>query len=226
MYEGGVCSHSSFEFRRTTERCSVSCRSIAAGLVVCVCVCVCGYVCSFLRVFVSGGFFLERARLQCVECVYAPAPANLYVSAHTHALARTCAFVSTGCVGASLSLRLLTFAVWLCFRIQCPYPCGDNTNLFCPNRGPVQSGAHVHGEIGAGLGTQDGWDVRVFGEIDPSGKVDLPTFKVRFVCAPFMRVDMFTWRCVLPVCKYTRTYTWPALLSRHNVCADAHLHSV
>ena len=45
---------------------------------------------------------------------------------------------------------------------QCPYPCGDNTDLFCSRSDTVPASQYVHSEIAAGLGPEDGWDVRVF----------------------------------------------------------------
>ena len=61
---------------------------------------------------------------------------------------------------------------------KCPYPCGDNTELFCPHRDHVPGGSAVNGSIAAGLGPEDGWDVRVY-QVEPAQtKVTLPTFKV------------------------------------------------
>ena len=62
---------------------------------------------------------------------------------------------------------------------KCPYPCGDNTDLFCPRKDHVPGGNFVNGSIAAGLGPEDGWDVRIY-QVEPTKtKVTLPTFKVR-----------------------------------------------
>jgi hypothetical protein len=62
--------------------------------------------------------------------------------------------------------------------LKCPYPCGDNTDLFCPQKDHVPGGSAVSGSIAAGLGPEDGWDVRVY-QVEPAKtKVTLPTFKV------------------------------------------------
>jgi len=65
---------------------------------------------------------------------------------------------------------------------QCPYPCGDNTDLFCSGRDTVAAGQHVHSEIAAGLGPEDGWDIRVFqvdAPKDGAAGHGAPSFKVR-----------------------------------------------
>lgn len=62
---------------------------------------------------------------------------------------------------------------------KCPYPCGDNVDLFC-QKTHVLARQHVFGEMpAAGLGAEDGWDIRVYQiDHDPTGKLQTPTFKV------------------------------------------------
>ena len=86
---------------------------------------------------------------------------------------------------------------------QCPYPCGDNTDLFCNQRITLEAGRYVDSEIAAGLGPEDGWDVRIF-------QVDAPpdgagpgkggaSFQVRKqtqkpnkkLCCPFLSLLLF-----------------------------------
>jgi hypothetical protein len=78
----------------------------------------------------------------------------------------------------ALALSALPRASAQATLLKCPYPCGDNTDLFCPQKDHVPGGSAVSGSIAAGLGPEDGWDVRVY-QVEPAKtKVTLPTFKV------------------------------------------------
>ena len=60
---------------------------------------------------------------------------------------------------------------------QCPQPCGDNVDDFCPNRLLLSSLSRGTYNLSAPLTESDGWDIRVL-HIDKSDAVNVP-FMVR-----------------------------------------------